>query len=414
MARHPERSEGFLPMLDEIKNQLPQTLAAATALRHELHQSPELTWQEEQTAEKIHAELKKIPGLKITTGVGRLGIMADLEGDGAGPTIALRADMDALPIQESSGVAYASQNNGKMHACGHDGHMAGVWGAAQLLSTNRAKLTGRVRFIFQPAEEGGAGALAMCNDGVLTDVDYIFGLHGWPSLPVGKVGVRYGAILATTTDFNMKIRGVGCHAAMPHLGTDQIVATAQVINALQTLSSRFVAPTEAVAVTVGYIRGGVANNVIPAQVECGGTLRALNRETLQELREKLCSVAVQAAGAHGASVDISFKEGYPATINDRQATDYVVKVANEIFGPGAAGELPAPSMGGEDFAYYLERIPGCFFFVGVDDGRVGGYPSLHHPGFDFNDRALATTIPLLVSLALNAKNLPKPQKPTLQ
>jgi amidohydrolase len=382
----------------EIKKVLPDVIA----FRHQRHMQPDLTWQEEATSAAVLSELEKIEGLSIKTGVGKYGIVAVLSGSQPGPTLALRADMDALPVKEDTGKAYASKKTGVMHACGHDGHMANLLGSIRVLTKFRQHLKGQIKFIFQPAEEGGAGARVMCDDGALQnpDVDVIFGLHGWPELGCGKVGMKYGALMASTSDITIKVRGRGCHAAMPHLGTDQVLIGARIIESLQSISSRLIAPHEPIAVSITKINAGTATNVIPSSLEMSGTLRAMSIETRNKCQDSIRKLATSIAESHGATAEVSFFDNYPPTVNHDEPTRFLEEVAAELFPADMVQRLQAPTMGGEDFAFFLERIPGSYFFLGVSDGRRGGYPSLHHPGFDFNDNALESGMKMFVHAAL--------------
>jgi len=382
----------------EIKKVLPEVIE----FRRQRHALPDLTWQEKDTAAAVQVELEKIEGLKVTPGVGKYGIVAVLEGDRTGPTLALRADMDALPVKEASGKSYASKKTGIMHACGHDGHMANLLGSIRVLTKFRSQIKGKIKFIFQPAEEGGAGAKVMCEDGALEhpNVDVIFGLHGWPELACGKIAVKYGALLASTSDISIKIKGQGCHAAMPHLGTDQVLIGARIIESLQSISSRLIAPHEPVAVSITKINAGSAVNVIPSTLEMAGTLRAMSIETRNKCQDGIRKLATSIAESHGAEAEISFFDNYPPTVNHNEPTRFLEELATELFPSDMVQRLQAPTMGGEDFAFFLERIPGSYFFLGVSDGRSGGYPSLHHPGFDFNDSALESGMKMFVHAAL--------------
>jgi amidohydrolase len=371
------------------------------AFRHECHRHPELSWQEYQTAERIARELKNL-GLEPKTGVGRLGVTALIDGEHPGPTIALRADMDALPVQEITDQAYKSQVKGVMHACGHDGHMANLLGAAMVLKEMRSKLHGRVKLIFQPAEEGGAGAEVMCEDGVLADpkVDMIVGLHGWPELACGHVYLRTGAMLAATTEFKITVEGVGCHAAMPHLGTDQILIASRLVDSLQSLRSRLIAPTEPMALSITQFHGGAATNVIPRQVELGGTLRTVDEATRDRVVQGMKQHIKGFQETYGVTITLDVQDNYPPTVNHRGPTQFVEQVARYILPPEEVHLMPYPSMGGEDFAFYLKRVPGCYFFLGMNEGLPGSHPSLHHPAYDFNDRALPVGIQIFVHAAL--------------
>lgn len=387
---------------EAVEVELATILAEVIAFRQERHAHPELTWQEKETAAAIAARLRAIDGISVQDGVGKLGVVGLIEGGAPGPTIALRADMDALPVREATGCRYASRHDGVMHACGHDGHMANLLGSAMILARLRQHLRGRIKLIFQPAEEGGAGGEAMCRAGVLDNpaVDVIFGLHGWPGLAVGDVFVKSGPLLAATATIKIVVSGTGCHAAMPHLGTDQILIAARIIEAVQMLSSRHIAPTEPMALSITQINGGTTHNVIPAKVEMQGTLRTFSIETYERVTAQLKRLVEGIATAHGANATLTIDPGYPATVNDERATQFLEDVAQQVLKGAQVRRLAAPTMGGEDFAYYLQRVPGSFFFLGVDDGRAGGYPSLHHPAYDFNDQALPNGIRLFVHAAL--------------
>lgn len=368
----------------EIKRVLPDVIQ----FRHDRHKNPELTWQETETARAVAARLREIPGVEaVTEGVGKLGVVGLIKGHKPGPTIALRADMDALPVCEATGKPYASCKEGVMHACGHDGHMANLMGSAMVLAKLKDELAGTVKLIFQPAEEGGAGANVMCDDGALKspDVDVIFGLHGWPELGCGKIYVKGGPMLASTSEVNIDVSGTGCHAAMPHLGTDQILIACRIVEALQAVSARLTAPTEPVALSITMFHGGTANNVIPASVKLRGTLRTMNVATRDRCEEAIRRIAEGTAAAHGAKAVVDVKHGYPPTVNDEGATAYLEQVAKAVLPAESVSRMPAPTMGGEDFAFFLQRVKGSYFFLGMGDGRNGGYPSLHHPGYDFND-----------------------------
>ncbi|WP_159455552.1 M20 metallopeptidase family protein [Pseudobacteriovorax antillogorgiicola] len=383
---------------DEVNHCLDDVIG----FRHQCHQFPERTWQEVDTAKRVAAALAKIDGIEIQEGVGKLGVVGILKGAKPGSTIGLRGDMDALPIHELTDVPYKSKNEGTMHACGHDGHMANLLGAALVLSRLRQHLHGTVKFIFQPAEEGGAGADRMCDDGVLEEprVDAIFGMHGWPEAPEGSVWVKDGPILASNTQFKIEIQGTGCHAAMPHLGTDQILVAARMIDSLQSISSRTIAPTEPIALTIAKINAGTAVNVIPNQAILEGTLRTVSEETRDKVLHKMEVMIQGISQAHGVKSSIETKPIYPETKNHSKPTQYLEEVSRQLLGQDKFKNIPHPSMGAEDFSYYLQRVPGCFFFLGLDDGRRGGYPSLHDPTFDFNDRVLSTGIKVFSHLAL--------------
>lgn len=399
---HPTKLSAALK--DAVTREIATILPEVIAFRHARHMAPELTWKENATAEAVATELEKIPGVAVTRGVATLGVVAVIEGAKPGPVIALRADMDALPIHEKTGAPYCSKHDGIMHACGHDGHMASLLGAAKVLSRLRGELNGTVKLIFQPAEEGGAGARAMCEAGVLKspDVDMIFGLHGWPELPCGQIFVKSGPFMAAHAELQIRVRGVGCHAAMPQLGTDQILAAARLIDALQTISSRVMSPVEPVALTIATIHGGKAFNVIPDEVALSGTLRTVTKSGEERAIRHIRQIAAGIGTATGTTIEVEIIPSYPAVINHAAPTDYLEAVAQEALGAHQVLRMPSPTMAAEDFAFFLNHTPGAFFFLGVSDGRQGGYPSLHHPHFDFNDQSLPIGIKIFTHLALAA------------
>lgn len=377
-----------------------KNIDAWVGFRHTLHQNPETTWNEIETSERIANQLARIPHLEIRRNVGKYGIVATLVGAKPGPTVALRADMDALPMQELNQIPYASKKSGVMHACGHDGHMAILIGAATVLASMQKEISGKIVFIFQPAEEGGAGADAMCKDGALDGVDVIFGLHGWPELPLGKIGARVGTMLAATASIEMKIQGKGGHAALPHLAIDPILIASRVIDSLQAVNSRFTAPTDPVVVSITSIHGGTTHNVIPDSVALSGTLRTTSVATQDRCIELISTLAQGIANAHGAKIDVNITKGYPATVNHKEPTGFVASSVEKALGSESFVSIPHPTMGGEDFAYYLEKIPGCFFFLGLQEPGQSCH-SLHSPHFNFNDRAIEIGVKVFCDLALN-------------
>lgn len=389
--------------LQGIREIIQGVLPEITSLRHTFHQFPELTWCEEQTGHRIARQLEQIPGMQVKSGVAKFGVIGLLEGGLDGPTIALRADMDALPITEATNLAYSSQSQGVMHACGHDGHMAALLGAAKVLSKLRSKLKGRIKFIFQPAEEGGAGALEMCNAGVLSKpkVDVVFGLHAWPEAPLGSIWVKPGPIMASNTEIKVSVRGKGCHAAMPHLGTDQVLVAARMIDAMQSLVSRHVSPSDPVALSITKVEAGRATNVIPELVVFEGTLRAVRSDVRLSVIKALETMLEGLASAHGVSVQLTAKTVYPETVNHEGPAEYVYQVGHELFGAQNVKRIPSASMGAEDFSFYLERVPGAFFFLGVNEhSAADSIIPLHHPKFNFNDKALPVAIKMFSQLAL--------------
>ena len=382
--------------MTNVEDLIQNHMADLVCLRHEIHQNPELGYQEHGTAKRVVAALDGIEGLDIRTGVAETGVVVTLGADRPGPMVALRADMDALAIQETSGLPYASATDGKMHACGHDGHTTCLVGAVRVLSAIRDELAGPVRFVFQPAEEGGGGGGRMCDEGVLDGVKAIFGLHGWPYLPQGELGVRSGPFLASSDRFRIVVDGQGAHAAFPHQGVDPIPIAAQIVLGLQTIASRQTDPLDAVVVTVAQIHGGTADNIIPAQIELRGTLRSLQAGTRRSAMDQIERIATQIAAAHQARAQVTITEGTPVLANDRIAAGFGQQVAS------TASLTPVdidPVMGGEDFAFYAERIPAAFFALGVRPPDRDSYPALHQPDYDFPDAAIATGVALHVQLA---------------
>lgn len=369
------------------------------ALRREIHREPELGFDTEKTAEKVLAAIDGLP-LEVETGVAENGIVATLRGAGDGPTVALRADMDALPIYEETGLPFASETEGKMHACGHDGHTSMLVGAAHALSQDHlhGRLNGTVKFVFQPAEEGGGGGRVMVDEGVAEGVDSIFALHLWPGLPFGTVATKAGPIMAAADGFEMEIKGTGGHGAMPHLAADAIVIAAQVVTALQTLVSREVDPVEPAVFTVGEIGAGTAFNIIPEKARIGGTVRTLNADLRRRMPERIEAVARGVAGGMRGDAELDYHFSYPVAVNDAGAAQRALGVAADLFGEDAVLELPNPSMGGEDFAFFLEKVPGAFVWLGVGE-EVSG---LHTPRFAFDEEILARGSALLAALALES------------
>ena len=310
--------------------------------------------------------------------------------------MALRADMDALPIQEETGLPFASEIEGKMHACGHDGHTSMLVGAVHVLSGMRDRLGGTVKFVFQPAEEGGGGGKVMVDEGVADDVSSIFALHLWPGLPFGKVATKAGPIMAAADAFEMEVRGSGGHGAMPHLAADAVVMAAQIVTALQTVVSREVDPVEPAVLTVGEIGAGTAFNIIPEKARIGGTVRTLDPDLRKMMPERIEELARGVAKGMRGDVDLDYTFSYPVTVNDEDAAARALSVADDLFGGGSVLELPNPSMGGEDFAYFLEKVPGAFIWLGVGEDVSG----LHTPRFAFDEDILPRGAALLAALAL--------------
>ena len=381
-----------------LKELLPELIA----FRRDLHAHPEVGFQEHRTAARIAEWLSRLPGMQVRTGVAETGIVATLAADRPGPCLAFRADMDALPMDDKCGLPHASTHPGAAHACGHDGHVACLLGAATLMAAAPGRLAGPVRFIFQPAEEGGGGARMMIAQGAMDNPRpaAIFALHGWPSLPAGSIGLRDGPIMASTDAIDLTVHGRGAHAASPNRGVDPIVAAAHIVTALQTVVSRHRDPAEPAVLTIGSFHAGTARNVIPDTAELRGTLRTLSERQRAASREAIRQVAEQTAAAFGARAELRIVEGYPVNVNDAGLRAYVDRVAVAALGRGrVVGDIPV-SLGGEDFAYYSQLAPGFFWRLGVApaDGSPG-VESLHSPHFDFNDEAIATGVRMHCGIA---------------
>ncbi len=371
-------------------------------LRHELHAHPELGYEEKWTAARLLTELQTLPGLKVRSGLAGTGIVATLNADRPGPCLALRADMDALPLTEDNAeLPYASQQTGKMHACGHDGHMACVIGAATVLSRIADELSGKVKFVFQPAEEGGAGGRRLVEEeGVLDNprVEAAFALHGWPDAPVGQAVVGQGPVMAAATAFEVTIRGTGAHAAFPHQGTDVVLAAAHAVTALQSISSRW-DPLDPVVVSICQVEAGHTHNVLPESCRMQGTTRALRQATHEQVNERVRRIIETTAHMFGCRASVEFIAGYPALVNDPVCAELVARVAAELFGPDAVNTNPAPVMGAEDFAFFARQVPSAWFRIGLRDPNQPTCPALHSPQFDFADAAIPIGVRMLCEVA---------------
>lgn len=365
--------------------------------RRELHQKPELGFQEDITAEFIQQKLTEW-GITHQIGIAKTGIVATIPGKYPGKVLAIRADMDALPIQEANEVAYRSQHDGKMHACGHDGHMAIALGTAYYLAQHQEDFRGTVKMIFQPAEEGPGGAKPMIEEGVLSnpDVDAIIGLHLWNNLPLGTVGVRSGALMAAVECFQLSILGKGGHGAMPDQTIDSIVVASQIVNALQTIVSRNVKPLDSAVVTVGQLHAGTALNVIADTAQMSGTIRYFNPELETLIGERLEAIIAGVCQMHSAKYELNHWQLYPATVNDRAIAELVRSVAEEVVETPLGVVPECQTMGGEDMSFFLQQVPGCYFFLGSANPAKGlAYPH-HHPRFDFDETALAMGVEIFV------------------
>jgi amidohydrolase len=358
------------------------------AWRRDIHQHPELLYDVHRTAAFVADRLREFGCDEVATGLGRTGVVGVIKGrkpagKGDLKVIGLRADMDALPIEEDTNLAYASKTPGKMHACGHDGHTAMLLGAARYLAETR-NFAGDAVVIFQPAEEGGAGAAAMIKDGLMDRfaIDQVYGMHNGPGIPIGSFAIRPGPIMASTDSVDIRIEGLGGHAARPHKCIDSVLVGAQLIAALQSVVSRSVDPLDSAVLSICEFHAGNARNVIPQTAELKGTVRTLTAEVRELMEKRVREVVAGVAQMTGTKIDLVYERGYPVTVNHASQTDLATKVAREIAGDGNVLEM-APLMGGEDFSYMLEARPGAFIFCG--NGNSAG---LHHPAYNFNDDAI--------------------------
>lgn len=370
-----------------------------TAWRRHLHSIPELLYDVHETAEFVATKLREFGCDEVVTGIGRTGVVAVIRGSqGDGPTIGLRADMDALPLTEVTGTPYASTKPGKMHACGHDGHTTMLLGAAKYLAQTR-NFSGSVVTIFQPAEEGGAGGKAMVDDGMMErfGIDQVYGMHNMPGLPVGQFAICPGPIMAATAEFQITLHGKGAHAAMPHTGADPIIAGSQIVQALQTIASRNTDPLDAVVVSVTQFHAGDTHNIIPQSAFLGGTIRTLRQEVSDNTYKRIKEIAEGVAAALGVRADVEIKINYPVTVNHDAETDFAIQVAQEVAGTSKVDTELRPLMASEDFSYMLIARPGAFIFTGNGDTA-----SLHNPAYDFNDDALPHGIAYWIRIAETA------------
>lgn len=371
----------------DLRSEVEVIAAEIIDTRRHLHQHPELGLEEYDTAKFVAEKLRDL-GLEVSTDVGKTGVVGLLRG-GDGPCIGLRADMDGLPIQETGDVPYRSVNDGVMHACGHDGHMAMLLGAAKVICGMRNQLKGTVKFIFQPAEEGRGGARLMIEDSVLEDpdVDEIYGIHLWNYQDFGTVGVKAGPVLAAADEFTITVKGKGGHGATPHGTVDAVVVSGHLITALQTIVSRNTNPLESGVVTIGQIEGGYNFNIIADEVVLKGTARAYTEENRQMIKRRLQETCDGIGSSFGAEIVLEYRDAYPPTINAREQAAKVSVSAAKIVGDGV--RPPYMTMGGEDMAYYLQKVPGCFFFVGsVPLDREPMSVPHHCSHFDIEERAL--------------------------
>jgi hippurate hydrolase len=374
------------------------------ALRRDIHAHPELRYEEQRTSDLVAAKLAEW-GIEVHRGLGKTGVVGVLRAGSGKRMIGLRADMDALPIQELNGFGHRSTHDGKMHACGHDGHTAMLLGAARYLATHR-DFDGTVVLIFQPAEEGGAGAKAMIEDGLFErfPVDAVFGLHNWPGMPAGKFGNTAGPIMASSNEFHIRVRGVGAHAAMPHNGRDPVFAALQIANGLQGVITRNKKPIDTAVLSITQIHAGDAVNVIPDNATLAGTVRTFSVEVLDLIESRMRQIVEATARAYDCEADFEFRRNYPPTVNSAEEAAFATEVMRDLVGDINVEARVEPTMGAEDFSFMLLEKPGCYAFIGNgsgghrDAGHGIGPCMLHNPTYDFNDEILALGSSYWVSL----------------
>jgi hippurate hydrolase len=386
--------------------------AGIAALRRDIHAHPELCFEEERTADLVARQLEGW-GVEVHRGLGRTGVVGVIRNGSSERAVGLRADMDALPIQEHNHFGHASRHAGKMHACGHDGHTAMLLAAAQYLAKHR-NFDGTVVLVFQPAEEGGGGAREMMRDGLFErfPMEAIFGAHNWPGLKAGQIAVKTGPCFASSNEFKIVLRGKGCHGAMPHMGTDPVPAACQMVQAFQTILTRNKHPLDTGVISVTMIHTGEATNVIPESCEMQGTVRTFTTPVLDLIERRMRQIAQSTAQAFELECDFEFDRNYPPTVNHDAESAFIREVGTELLGADNVQEF-VPTMGAEDFSYFLEEKPGCYFVIGNGDGahRDGGHGlgpcTLHNPSYDFNDELIPIGASLWVRVAERWLNRPR-------
>jgi len=382
-----------------IVNRVADLHAEITGWRRDFHAHPELQYDVHRTAAAVADKLKSFGCDEVATGIGRTGVVGVIRGRNAGgKVVGLRADMDALPIEEATNLPYKSTVPGKMHACGHDGHTAMLLGAAKYLADTR-NFAGTAVVIFQPAEEGGAGARAMIGDGLFErfGIQEVFGMHNYPGMPVGEFAIRTGPLMASTDTITIKLEGKGAHAAWPHQGVDTVLVGAQIVSQLQSIVARNVDPLDSAVISICVFQAGHADNVIPQYATLSGTVRSLSARVRELLRERVREVVEGTARLYGAKVELSYVTGYPVLVNEASSTMFAADVAGEIAGADKVNRDCRPLMGAEDFAFMLQQRPGAFIYVGNGDSA-----GLHHPAYDFNDEAIPVGTSYWVRLAETA------------
>lgn len=390
--------------MDSLKSDIDEMVPDIVALRRDLHEHPELAFEEVRTSGIVAQRLRAL-GLDVQTGVAKTGVVGLLRGGKSGPgakTIAIRADMDALPIHELNEIDYRSTVDGKMHACGHDGHTSIALAVADILSKRRDELNGNVKFVFQPAEEQVGGAAPMVKEGAMEGVDGIIGLHLISNYQLGRVGVRSGPVFASADKFVITVRGKGGHAAMPEGSVDPIVIAAYIITALQTLISRETSPFSPAVITIGKVQAGSAFNIIPETAELHGTMRAFSKEHREKLLRRIDELASGVASAMGGSSEVQLFDGCPPCVNEEAMTGLVHKAAVEAVGEQAVdtGE-GVMTTGSDDMACFLDAVPGCYFIVGANNPAKGANYPHHHPRFNIDEDALPVAVEVLARAAMD-------------
>ena len=386
--------------LEEIAQAADRLSEEIVGLRRKIHEHPELAFEEQKTAARVAEQLKRL-GITCRTGVGKTGIIALLEGARPGPTIAIRADMDALPITEPAGLPFASKIPGKMHACGHDAHTAIVVGVAALLAGMRGNLPGRVMFVFQPAEETLTGAAAMLEAGAFADPvpDAILGFHNWPQLRTGAVGWHPDAVMASSDAFDVTLKGVGGHGAHPHLAVDSIVGAAQFVSQLQTIVSREIAPIASAVVTIGRIAGGTARNIIAPSVELSASVRTLDADTAAKVEAAVRRILEGLRVGMRIDYELKWTKLTPVLRNDKATMARVLEVARETLGPANVVEMPSPSMGSEDFAWFAERVPSAHLRIG---SKIDGHDTaIHRADYQLNEQMIPVAMKVMTRAVLS-------------
>jgi amidohydrolase len=396
-ARSHDRSR----LMPDFKGAVAEILSELIDLRHELHAHPELGFEETWTSKRILQALAEVPGLTIRSPVAGTGIMATLNTGRPGRCVALRADMDALPVVEANTFEYRSKHEGRMHACGHDGHIACLVGAARVLARFADEVPGKVRFIFQPAEEGARGARRMIDEGAMDDppVDAVFAFHGWPANPLGTVQVAAGPLFAAMTSFEVELTGRGTHAAYPHLGADLILTASHIVTQLQAIASRLTDPMDSALVSIGAIHAGETHNTLPETCRMLGTLRAFTQSTHDDAWQRIQAMVESTAERFGAEGKVTSVTHAPPLVNDPQAARLVQSVAREVVGDTNLIPDACPSMGSEDFACFAQRAPSAMWFLGMRPPGCDDYPNVHHPRFDFCDDVMATAVAMHCGVA---------------